>query len=223
MRRIVVGGIVAVALVIAGCSSVGGTSPAASPATEAPSAPATPTTPVTPSSAAHDAEAALADLPMPSAAGPVIAVGMLLDDGTPMLCFNVATSLPPQCGGPEVVEWDWTGVPFEEASGVRWADGVALEGTYDASSFSIAPAGPPLDLAAITLPAREVPVGELSDAQLAAIQADVLTLERPDIMGHGGEDGTYAIDVVFDDGAMQAAFDEIYGPGAVYVHSWFIG
>lgn len=220
MRRIVVGGIVAVALAIAGCSSAVGTSPAASPATEAPSAPATP---ATPSSAATDVAEALASLPMPSPAAPVISVGTLLDDGTPMLCFNVATSLPPQCGGPEVVGWDWTGVPFEEASGVRWADGVALEGTYDASSFSIAPAGPPLDLAAITLPAREVPVGELSDAQLAAIQADVLTLERPDITGHGGENGTYAIDVVFDDGSMQAAFDEIYGPGAVYVHSWFIG
>jgi hypothetical protein len=220
MRRLVVAGIVAVALTLTACASAGSADPPAAPSSEAPSAPPAP---ATPSSDAPDVSAALAAMPTPSRTGPVIAVGMLLDDGTPMLCRGVAESIPPKCGGPEVVGWDWSSVPFEEAYGVRWADDIALEVAYDVESFSITPTGPPLDLAALTLPAREIPAGDPPDADIAAIELDLGELGRADIMGGGGENGTYAIDVVYDDGSMQAAFDELYGAGAVHVHSWFVG
>lgn len=212
MRCIVVGGIVAAAIAVTGCSSAVGADPA-SPAAEAPSPPSAP----------PDTATALAELPAPSPPGPVIAVGLLRDAGTPMLCRNVAESIPPKCGGPEVVGWDWSSVPFEEAYGVRWADDIALEAAYDVESFSITPTGPPLDLAALTLPAREVPSGNLSETEIAAIQLDLGELGRADIMSGGGQNGTYVIGVVYDDGSMQAAFDEIYGAGAAHVHSWFVG
>ncbi|MGY3129309.1 hypothetical protein ACVWW9_002838 [Agrococcus sp. UYP33] len=159
---------------------------------------------------------------MPSATEPVLAVGTVIDSGTPMLCFNVATSYPPQCGGPAIVGWDWTAVAHEEASGVRWADLVALRTTYDAEAFTVTPTEPPLDPAALTMPAREIPAGDLDQASFAALQADLLTLERPDVLGHGGENGTYVVDVVYDDGSMQTAFDRVYGDGVIHVTSWFV-
>ncbi len=68
--------------------------------------------------------------------GDLIARGTVLDDGTngPQLCLGgVAESYPPQCGGPDVVGWDWDQVTgFDHASGVRWGEFVVI-GTYDAT------------------------------------------------------------------------------------------
>lgn len=51
------------------------------------------------------------------------------------LCLgSVATSLPPQCGGPVIDNWDWAKAPtHESASGVRWGS-YAVIGTYDAEA-----------------------------------------------------------------------------------------
>lgn len=215
----------AIVLALAGCAATTGSGSVAPAASEVATAPATPTSTSTPTpgvAAGTSSQAQLAELPMPSAGGPVLAVGTVIDAGTPMLCLNVATSYPPQCGGPAIVGWDWSAVPHEEASSVRWADGVALRVTYDAEAFAITPIEPPLDLAAITMPAREIPAGDLDEASFASLQADLLTLDRADVQGHGGENGTYVVDVVYDDGSMQAAFDGIYGPGVIHVTSWFI-
>ena len=69
--------------------------------------------------------------------GDVIARATVLDDGTngPQLCLGgVAESYPPQCGGPDVVGWDWSKVTgFDHASGVRWGEFV-VTGTYDATA-----------------------------------------------------------------------------------------
>lgn len=60
----------------------------------------------------------------------------VLDAGDgPQLCLGaVATSYPPQCGGPRIIGWDWAAVSDEEsASGVRW--GVyTVVGTYQGAS-----------------------------------------------------------------------------------------
>lgn len=60
-------------------------------------------------------------------------VGTVLEspEHGPQLCFSVDESLPPQCGGPEVVGWDWDAVPHESAQGVRWTDSVAVVGRWD--------------------------------------------------------------------------------------------
>lgn len=212
-------------LVLAGCAATTGSASGAPASSEVATAPPTPTSTPTATPDAvtgATAQALLAQLPRPSATGPVLAVGTVIDAGTPMLCFNVAASYPPQCGGPTIVGWDWSLVAHEEASGVRWADGVALRVTYDAEAFTIAPTEAPLDLASITMPAREIPAGDLDEATIAALQADLLTLERADVQGHGGENGTYVVDVVYDDGSMQSALDGIYGPGVMHVASWFV-
>ncbi|MGA9343740.1 MAG: hypothetical protein WBV37_01440 [Nocardioidaceae bacterium] len=69
--------------------------------------------------------------------GDVIARATILDDGTngPQLCLGgVAESYPPQCGGPDVVGWDWDKVTgFDHANGVRWGEFV-VTGTYDATA-----------------------------------------------------------------------------------------
>jgi hypothetical protein len=39
----------------------------------------------------------------------------------PQLCREVASSYPPQCGGPDVLGWNWGAVEGEEsASGTTW-------------------------------------------------------------------------------------------------------
>ena len=59
-----------------------------------------------------------------AAAGEVLGQGTVLqiEGQTPQLCLGaVAESYPPQCGGPEILEWDWDAVDLEEtASDVTW-------------------------------------------------------------------------------------------------------
>lgn len=66
----------------------------------------------------------------------------VLDDGEGAeLCLGgVMTSLPPQCGGPVLVGWDWSehAGAFEDVSGVRWGEFV-VTGTYDAASETFTP------------------------------------------------------------------------------------
>jgi hypothetical protein len=59
---------------------------------------------------------------------------MVLDDGDGAeLCLGgAADSLPPQCGGPKLIGWDWSEHEgdFEDVSGVKWGD-FAVTGTFD--------------------------------------------------------------------------------------------
>ena len=173
----------------------------------------------------EEAQARRAELPTPPATPPLLAIGTVLEAdsgpnaGVPMLCFMVLTSLPPQCGGPQVLGWDWSSVEHETLNGVRWTPDLALRVTYDAAAGTLTPLEV-LDLAALSLPAPETPSGTLDPAAVEAVQADIVTLKRPDVMGGGGGDGIVVLEVVYDDGSIQAALDEIYGPGAVHVTSW---
>ncbi len=55
----------------------------------------------------------------------------------PQLCHAVAESYPPQCGGPEIVGWDWDAVDGEEsAGGTTWIDAV-VTGTWDGERFTV--------------------------------------------------------------------------------------
>ena len=65
-------------------------------------------------------------------------------DDRPEFCLGgVATSLPPQCGGPPLEGWDWAAVPDEETrSGVTWGD-YEVTGTYDGETFTVLDVGPP--------------------------------------------------------------------------------
>jgi hypothetical protein len=67
-------------------------------------------------------------------------------DHGPQLCSAVAESLPPQCGGPDVVGWDWSAVDDEEsANGTTWGE-YSVVGTWDGERLTLTePPGPPSD------------------------------------------------------------------------------
>lgn len=63
----------------------------------------------------------------------------------PQLCYAVRSSLPPQCGGPDVRAWDWSAADHEERAGVRWGT-YDLVGTWDGESLTLTqPAAEPTE------------------------------------------------------------------------------
>jgi hypothetical protein len=78
---------------------------------------------------------------VPAAVGEVRTSGpvTVLDDGSgPELCLGaVATSYPPQCGGPPITNWRWADHPgdFESSGGVRWG-GFAVTGEFDGTHMT---------------------------------------------------------------------------------------
>ena len=72
--------------------------------------------------------------------------GMVLQkgDAPPELCLGaVMDSLPPQCGGPVIIGWDWDLIGDEEtAADVTWGDATVL-GHFDGDSFEVVEAGAP--------------------------------------------------------------------------------
>jgi hypothetical protein len=63
-------------------------------------------------------------------------------DHGPELCLGgVAESLPPQCGGVPIANWDWALVEGEESmSGTTWGE-FRVVGTYDGTSFAVLETG----------------------------------------------------------------------------------
>ena len=66
--------------------------------------------------------------------------GTVLDEAKgngPVFCVGgIEESLPPQCGGPKIRGWDWSGLDFEEAGGTRWGS-FTLRGTYIDGVFTM--------------------------------------------------------------------------------------
>jgi hypothetical protein len=62
----------------------------------------------------------------------------------PELCLGaLLTSLPPQCSGVPIANWDWNAVEGEMArSGTTWGD-YHVVGTYDGEVFTVTEVGPP--------------------------------------------------------------------------------
>lgn len=65
-------------------------------------------------------------------------------DHPPQLCGGVDESLPPQCGGADVIGWDWDSVEGEESrQGTTWGS-FEVTGTWDGESLTLKePPGPP--------------------------------------------------------------------------------
>jgi hypothetical protein len=88
------------------------------------------------------------------------ATATVLEDAShgPQLCLGaILASYPPQCGGPDIVDWNWRGVEGRVHHGdTTWVDDVHVVGTYDKdddrfrltepSSFRPRNAGAPLEL-----------------------------------------------------------------------------
>ena len=147
-------------------------------------------------------------------------------DATPQLCLGpIAESYPPQCGGPEILEWDWDAVDDEEsASGVTWGS-YAVTGMWDGESFTLTQPAIPLALYDPLTPdpdPRSDPAtpGKLTDDEVTAIQ-DELAAERDTIgyLGSYPDNGYLWVEVMYDDGAIQSWLDESYGEGRIAVIS----
>ena len=67
-------------------------------------------------------------------------------DHGPQLCSSVMESYPPQCGGPDVVGFDWTDVEgVESANGTTWG-AYRVVGTWDGERLALTePPGAPRD------------------------------------------------------------------------------
>ena len=86
---------------------------------------------------------------VPAAAGEVTTTYpvTVLDDGTsgPQACLGgVATSDPPQCGGPDLPGWRWADHRggYQTSRGVRWGEFV-LTGTFDGRALDVTEVEPP--------------------------------------------------------------------------------
>ena len=154
-------------------------------------------------------------------AGEVSAQGTVMDvDGTVELCLGaIAESYPPQCSGIPVEGWSWDGIEGWETSGdVTWG-AYAVRGTYDGSTFAVT--GDPVMLALYDPIAPADPTGgkpgTATEAELTEMQDALPALIGDGFLASYPENGWLWVDVVWDDGTLQAAADETYGEGAVVV------
>lgn len=148
--------------------------------------------------------------------------GMVMDTGTSVeLCLGaIRESYPPQCDGLPIAGWTWDGVDGSESSGaVRWGS-YALQGTFDGDVLTLTQ--PPIMLALydpIALPSPPDEPGTLDEKTLRGIQDDLAAALGDAHLFSLASEGRLLVDVVWDDGSIQAACDELYGPGAVIVRS----
>ena len=157
--------------------------------------------------------------------GPVRTVDLVtvMDTGSPELCLGpVAESYPPQCGGPELVGWDWAAHEgtYDQEGDVRWGT-YALTGTWDGTSFTATDAVP----GALYDPAMPTPTPTPAPATAYdAVELEQIATELQDekwVLGaYGGEgsDGHVLVDVVYDDGTLQDRVDDEYGAGVVLIN-----
>lgn len=220
MTRLTRLGTVALAAFLTACAVPGNPGAAPGPAGEVSDRPATPTT-SRPSATASAGDT----LGSPAAPGEVRGQGTVLQVGgaPPQLCLGgVAESYPPQCGGPEVVNWDWaTTQQWESASGVTWG-AYAVTGTWDGTVFTSTRAPVPLSLhdAMPFEDPLEGRQGTTDVVELERIQREIFTADNPDLPLTGGVDrGFVSIMVVYDDGSIQERMDAMYGPDVVVVQS----
>jgi hypothetical protein len=130
-------------------------------------------------------------------AGRFRAAGTVLQNAHhgPQLCFGVATSLPPQCGGLDIAGWTWTGLKHESVAGTSWG-GYLVTGTYDGRVLTLTEApkvddgslGPPPSMPDLTSPCpvpaggwRPVDAAKATDNALQA--ATAMVNADPDFAG----------------------------------------
>lgn len=84
------------------------------------------------------ASAAPADPPAQAQRYTATATVLESPDHGPQLCLGgVADSYPPQCGGPDVIGWDWDHVPSKEsANGTTWGS-YTVVGTWDGRALTL--------------------------------------------------------------------------------------
>lgn len=162
----------------------------------------------------------------PAAPGALIAQGTVLQQGEslPQLCLGgVAESYPPQCSGPDLLNWNWDGVEQSEtASGVTWGT-YAVQGTWDGTAFTRT--GEPIPLSLYDPIADVDPrldpanPGSGDQADLEQLQLELFETPDPLVLSSTVTNGYLFVTVVYDDGTVQERYDEEFGPTLVAVQS----
>ncbi|WP_226533006.1 hypothetical protein [Microbacterium paraoxydans] len=155
--------------------------------------------------------------------GRVIGVGMVRDTGGDVqLCLGaIMESYPPQCDGVPVDGWTWDGLEGSESSnGTTWGD-YAVYAAYDGERLTVT--DPPIMAALYDSIAPEDPTGGVdgttSDEELASIQDDLEARLSAEVTTVATHRGYVWVQVVWDDGTIQAAADAEYGEDVVVVSS----
>lgn len=129
----------------------------------------------------------------------------------------MATSLPPQCGGVPITNWDWDAVDGEEsASGTTWGEWHVV-GTYADGALTLTePPGPPRRSpreAPDFSPACDEPdvVDPNTGEGAWMVATEDLSLDRIDglvtiwVSGSGSTDEDFVVNVVVRPGSLDAA------------------
>jgi len=157
---------------------------------------------------------------IPAADGPVVGLGLVLDNGEPGFCLGpVAESYPPQCTGLAMDGWDWSEHrgDFDDAGGVKFGS-FAVTGGFDGEMLTYESAVPGALYDPMSWPEPTSSAGDdHSQAELEAIAQELSAL--PGALTTIPGDNLVVIDVVHDDGSLQEWADEVYGDGLVFVHS----
>ena len=157
---------------------------------------------------------------VPAADGPVVGLGLVLDNGKPGFCLGpVAESYPPQCQGLAMEGWDWSEHQgeFDNAGGVKFGS-FAVTGTFDGTTltYQSAVSGALYD----PMPRPEPTSSAAEDHTQAELEAIAEKLhELPGALSTMPGDNLVVVDVVHDDGSFQDWADATYGDGLVFVHS----
>lgn len=161
--------------------------------------------------------------PQPSEPVDVVGQGMVLQlgDAAPQFCLGaIAESAPPQCTGPELIDWDWDAVEGQETLSDATYGMFAVWGSWDGirltttSAITLALYDPMPFIDPFTDPAN---AGTTSESELLAIQ-EGLNAESPvEILTSTVENGYLFATVVFDDGSVQEWADATYGTDVVQV------
>ncbi len=66
------------------------------------------------------------------------ATGTVLENAShgPQFCTIVTSSLPPQCGGTDLVGWDWSSTRHETQNDVKWGE-YTIVGTWDGTRITL--------------------------------------------------------------------------------------
>jgi hypothetical protein len=161
--------------------------------------------------------------------GVIAAPGQVMGQGTviqtrdvaPQFCLGaVMESYPPQCSGPELVGWDWDSVEGDETAGDVTFGSYAIWGTWDGTEFTAEESimlalYDPMPVVDPLLDPENA--GDTPESELTRIQ-DELTESAPfPILSSGQMNGYLFVDVIYDDGSIQAWADQEYLPDTVAI------
>jgi hypothetical protein len=161
----------------------------------------------------------------------VAQVTVLEDGGTfgsvhgPQLCLGpIRTSLPVQCGGPDIVNWDW-GLVDGWTRRSKTTDGFyTVHGIYVDGDFTLTrPPAPvePGEQPRVSPTEDRVGAGPRhTDEELRRIQRDAQDTAGRLMLTSSSAHDHVDLDVILDEGdRLQIKFDEDYGKGVVRVTS----